>query len=166
MFQFVPSLKLVLSLARKAVMGDCLHEGSPCWNWVGSKTKAGYGYITLRLANGVGRGGRNFRGFGVHRVVYELHRGPVPAGMVLDHLCRNAACCNPAHLEPVTQKMNVQRGDRFGVHKHKPRCPQGHPLVEDNLRKYKGVGSKRQCKQCHRERSRLARSNKEKEPRT
>lgn len=45
-----------------------------------------------------------------YRVVYELAVGPIPAGLVLDHLCRVIACVNPAHLEPVTHAENVRRG--------------------------------------------------------
>jgi hypothetical protein len=46
----------------------------------------------------------------VHRDVYEQLVGPIPEGLVLDHLCRNRSCCNPAHLEPVTTAENVRRG--------------------------------------------------------
>jgi hypothetical protein len=49
-------------------------------------------------------------GYGRHRLVFETLRGPVPRGLVLDHTCRVRACCNVAHLEPVTQRENVRRG--------------------------------------------------------
>lgn len=45
-----------------------------------------------------------------HIVFYERAHGPVPAGLQLDHICRNRRCVNPDHLEPVTQAINVQRG--------------------------------------------------------
>jgi HNH endonuclease len=46
-----------------------------------------------------------------HRAFYEMHRGPIPEGLVIDHRCRNRACVNPEHLEPVTRGENMRRGD-------------------------------------------------------
>jgi hypothetical protein len=71
-----------------------------CWNWTGS-TDRGYGKIGLR---------RGVAPLYAHRVSYEFHVGPIPAGLQLDHLCRNRSCVNPAHLEPVTQRENLARG--------------------------------------------------------
>lgn len=48
-------------------------------------------------------------GYGPHRKVYAAARGPIPAGLTLDHLCRVKACVNPDHLEPVTRAENVRR---------------------------------------------------------
>lgn len=69
-----------------------------------------------------------------HRVVYEHYRGPIPAGLVIDHLCSERACVNPAHLEPVTISENTRRGDspaaitrRLGV------CRRGHEMTPDNV---------------------------------
>lgn len=68
-----------------------------CWLWPGSKSHDGYGKIR--------RDGRTQL---VHRVAYELHVGPVPDGLALDHTCHTRACFNPAHLEPVTPTQNSQ----------------------------------------------------------
>lgn len=75
---------------------------------------------------------------------YELLVGPVPDGMELDHLCRNPPCVNPAHLEPVTHKVNMERG----AWATKTHCPQGHPYDETNTYRTKAGG--RACRACHR----------------
>lgn len=77
-----------------------LHLG-PCWVWKGAKTRDRYASIRWQ--------GRTRPG---HVVSYEIHVGPVPAGLELDHLCRVRGCVNPEHLEPVTRQENVIRGDR------------------------------------------------------
>jgi hypothetical protein len=51
-----------------------------------------------------------------HRLVYELVRGPIPAGQHIDHLCGVRRCVNPDHLEAVTQAINNQRANRKRFH--------------------------------------------------
>lgn len=80
-------------------------DGAPCWNWRGSMRNRSYGSI--------GRGGRGGGSLFTHRVAYELWFGPIPKGLDVDHLCRNPACCNPAHLEAVTRKVNLARGEHW-----------------------------------------------------
>lgn len=65
-----------------------------CWDWIGPLDRYGYG----RKGNDK-----------AHRYVYELLRGPIPAGMVLHHRCENRRCVNPAHLEPLTNTENIRR---------------------------------------------------------
>jgi hypothetical protein len=72
---------------------------TPCWIWQLAKTPDGYGYTRV---------GYDHRR--AHRVLYEQHVGPIPAGLDLDHLCRVRDCVNPAHMEPVTEAENVRRG--------------------------------------------------------
>jgi hypothetical protein len=71
-----------------------------CWLWTAAVSEAGYGVFSLE-------GGANAP---AHRFSYELYRGAIPDGLSLDHLCRVRRCVNPWHLEPVTHKVNVQRG--------------------------------------------------------
>lgn len=112
-----------------------------CWWWIGS-TRRGYGAFWI--------GGRVMRS---HRVAYEASRGPIPPGLTLDHLCKNPACVNPDHLEPVTQYENVMRGDSFSAAKaRQTHCIRGHEMSGDNLR-LKRNGA-RECKECCRNRSR------------
>lgn len=91
---------------------------SGCWLWTASQLN-GYGAIKV--------GGR-FRG--AHRVGYELYKGPIPNGLVLDHLCRVPFCVNPDHLEPVTIGENISRGDNH--HRSKTHCKRGHPFTDEN----------------------------------
>lgn len=70
----------------------------PCWIWTGHVNENGYGRI-----------GYKRKVTGTHRLAYELLVGPIPEGMEPDHLCRERACCNPAHLEPVTHDENMRR---------------------------------------------------------
>ena len=74
-----------------------------CWGWTAAKDpKTGYGNFSDKPT------GR--RMVNAHRMSWELYRGPIPAGLTIDHLCRNTSCVNPDHLEPVTQRENSRRG--------------------------------------------------------
>lgn len=79
-------------------------ELGPCWLWLGKLNEAGYGIMEFKNERPYFRR--------AHRVSYETLKEPIPAGLVLDHLCSNRACVNPTHLEPVTQTVNAARGLR------------------------------------------------------
>jgi hypothetical protein len=83
-----------------------------CWVWQGKRNEAGYGRFTCG-------GKQRF----AHRVAYTWLNGDIPSGLDLDHLCRNRACINPDHLDPVTHKENQYRS-------RKGKCPKGHPQRE------------------------------------
>lgn len=78
---------------------------SECWIWQQELTK-GYGLFW----DGP-RTSKQHRAHQAHRWAYESLVGPIPGGLVIDHLCRQPACVNPAHLEPVTQRENMLRGE-------------------------------------------------------
>lgn len=105
-----------------------------CWFWTGKPNRSGYGVIGITDENG-----RKL--YMAHRVAYEVFAGPIPEGLVLDHLCRNRACVRPDHLEPVEQLENVRRGaaTERGTH-----CPSGHEFTEENTYWV------RTCITCHR----------------
>lgn len=96
-------------------------EFGDCWEWTRGKTK-GYGVTRYSDTPGV------YLMFYAHRWAYEFCNGPIPNGMALDHLCRNAGCVNPDHLEPVTIGENVNRG--WDSRKAKrDTCRRGHALI-------------------------------------
>lgn len=70
-----------------------------CWLWRGTLTRARYGHFNFQC-----------RTYIAHRVGYEFFKGPIPAGLVLDHLCRVRCCVKSHDLEPVTDKENLWRG--------------------------------------------------------
>lgn len=128
-------------------------KGGPgeCWQWLDTPTPAGYGMFRIGgRAGGIATG--------AHRVVWEVVRGAqIPPGMVLDHLCKNTVCVNPDHLEPVTQRINVMRGDSLcatrtnrvdanGV------CHAGHDLTSDAAW-YRAPSGERRCRACLRDRN-------------
>jgi hypothetical protein len=73
-----------------------------CWPWQGTVLASGYGQFRVGLGHAR-----------AHRYAYELLVGPIPDGLTIDHLCRNRACVNPAHMEPVTASENVKRAVPF-----------------------------------------------------
>jgi len=93
----------------------------------------------------------NYRMY-AHRAAYLYAKGPIPDGFVVDHLCKNTRCVNPAHLEAVTRRTNTLRGEgKTAVNAQRLFCVKGHPLFGENLRTYEGIsGPARGCKACGR----------------
>lgn len=110
-----------------------------CWSFRGKHSTEGYGTFW-----------DGTRQTYSHRFAYEAFVGPIPQGLVIDHLCRNRACCNPKHLEPVTHAENCRRGARGRMVTH---CKDGHPLSGDNL---VWVNGRRRCLTCKRAQQREA----------
>lgn len=113
-----------------------------CWVWTGYVGHSGYGQLEFR--------GKKYT---AHRVVYESAVGEVPPGLVLDHLCRNRACVNPDHLEPVTHRVNILRGvSPSADHARMTHCTRGHELTPENL--YIRSCGRRACRPCTLQRNR------------
>lgn len=114
--------------------------------WVALHRPSHHGYVRLKV---------NGRVYAAHRWVYEQMVVEIPAGLEIDHLCRNTSCVNPAHLEPVSHDENMRR-TRLEF------CRRGlHRLSEDNIYHYSGRGKGRTCKTCTLDRLRAARVNKQ-----
>lgn len=110
-----------------------------CWGWRGVVKHTGYGEIMIDAVL-----------WQAHRYAYTLVVGPIPDGKVIDHLCRNRWCVNPAHMEPVTRGENTWRGS---PHRIKTHCPHGHEYTPENT-VIRGVAAgrpQRVCRTCERE---------------
>ena len=135
---------LLFSGERKAELEERfwskVEKTGSCWIWKGSENGEGYGFFHIDQGKML-----------AHRVAYEWAKGPIPEAMTLDHLCRNRACVNPDHLEPVTRRENILRGTSISaINSQKTRCLRGHLLAGDNLRVAirKDGRSYRQCRIC------------------
>jgi len=87
------------------VNGGPWFEGTPCWLWQGATSGEGRG-------GGYGRISIDSCSSAVHRVVYTMIHGYVPAKRQIDHRCTNRLCCNPIHLEDMTHKQNQRKRRR------------------------------------------------------
>lgn len=122
---------------------DSGHGLGECWEWTGSKNGGGYGQAS-----------RDGRKVDSHRLAYEMFVGPLPDGYVADHLCSNRGCCNPVHLEAVTVRENLLRGNSPAARNaRKTHCDHGHALEGENVYRYEREPGKfrRDCKACKRE---------------
>jgi hypothetical protein len=121
-------------------------ESGGCWPWTGRVDRHGYGQVSHR-EDGMRRQ------VAAHRVAYSLAVAPFDRELVVDHLCRNRCCCNPAHLEPVTDGENTRRGVVAFVNSRPvvdgaPVCANGHLVIGSNARRHSKYPHLRVCVQC------------------
>lgn len=113
---------------------------SGCWLWTGTTVRGGYARVQS--------GGKHKL---AHRVAHEALVGPIPTGTEIDHRCRVRCCVNPAHLEPVTHRVNVLRSDGVAARRaRQTHCKRGHELSGANLRTFerKPGHFMRTCRTC------------------
>jgi hypothetical protein len=119
-----------------------------CWLFAGSTNQKDYGSIWNSAIGKLQK---------AHRFMYEALIGEIPEGLVLDHLCGITRCINPDHLEPVTNRENLLRGQGIAASNlRKTHCKHGHPL-ENNVYVFR---TSRICKTCHIARVDKSRKNK------
>jgi hypothetical protein len=126
-----------------------IDQATGCWNWTASRNHAGYGRVGVPGTRSV---------MLAHRYTYEYVYGPIPEGLVTDHLFRNPACVNPDHLEIVTRRINTFRGEHPSIQAHlRGTCQRGHPNAEHGH--YKN-GVRVCCRTCESENQRKRRARR------
>ena len=111
-----------------------LDQTGECWLWTDKIRKDGY--VSMWFYG---------KKTNLHRIMYEHFVGPIPEGLHIDHLCRVRHCCNPEHLEAVTQEENIRRSLQYNANLLKTHCDNGHEFTEENTYRY---GNQRVCKEC------------------
>jgi hypothetical protein len=128
-------------------------QANGCWLWTGQGDKDGYGYFTPYPGS---------RRWMAHVWSYEAHKGPVPEGMDVGHICHDRAviegtcdggtdcmhrrCTNPLHLEPQTRSENTLAQKHY--ERNVTHCPKGHEYTPENT--YVDPKGKRRCRECKR----------------
>lgn len=123
----------IITLRDRLLAKRRINPDTGCWEWTGYILPNGYGNV--------------LRNKYVHRIAYAEFRGPIPDGLVIDHLCRVRHCFNPDHLEAVTFHENLLRGEGTQAqHARQTHCKNGHPFEGENLVMTRA--GERRCREC------------------
>jgi hypothetical protein len=138
------SFASALPLAERLAYMSTPEPNSGCLLFLGAVSADGYGRLEV-----------NGRTELAHRVAYTVAHGPIPKGLVTDHLCRNRSCINDRHLEATSQRVNVVRGVSLsGQYARATACKYGHPFDDANTLWYRrGEAVHRRCRMCNRMRA-------------
>jgi len=118
-----------------------VNKTDDCWLWTAGAISTGYGFFSPFVGKRIL----------AHRWSYEQLVGPIPEGLVIDHLCRVRRCVNPAHLEPVTDAENRRRGASYGLQNGmRTTCIHGHEFTPENTYYSPSREGHRQCRECRR----------------
>ena len=124
-------------------------SNSDCWLW--TKHITSNGYAQMRIGCKADNDRKNVY---AHRVSYEIYKGKIPNGLTIDHLCRVRSCVNPDHLEAVTLRENLARGETLAARNlAKTHCPRGHRYDDENTHTDKN--GRRHCLACNRMRQKI-----------
>lgn len=123
-------------LSHIGISNHNFYEGTACWEWLLSQNTYGYGKIWL-----------NKKTVQTHRLMFEYYCGSICPDLTINHLCRNRNCCNPIHLEQISNKENVLKGTGISaINAKKTHCIHSHEFTPDNT--YITPDNKRNCKTC------------------
>lgn len=130
-----------MNLLPKRIQDKIEVQENECWYWIAYTDPDGYGRVRWN----------NKAGYFAHRAVYEILVGHISEGLQVDHLCRVRHCVNPKHMEPVTNKENINRGSKNSTLKgqfqrNKTHCSRGHPYDVANT--YVTPKGWRMCRAC------------------
>lgn len=142
-----------MSMEEKLLNNSVRDTKTGCLRWTGGHVPRGYGLVW-------DSGARKSRA--VHRVAHEVWVGPIPESHDVDHVadrgCRYRDCIEPTHLEAVTHRENLLRGETVsGVNARKTHCSNNHEFTEENTMIQHG---KRRCRECRRLADRARRAAK------
>lgn len=141
-----PTRSAIVRFFEKVRVSSIVSNGAngPCWDWIGCKSRNGYGQFKVDARRG------STRKTGPHVYAYEYFVGAIPDGFEVHHLCYVRHCCNPLHLALMSHRDNVTDADSItppAINAQKTECSRGHSLSGSNLH-IKPNGS-RQCRACN-----------------
>lgn len=124
--------------------------GEGCWEWQSADDGRGYGVMYVDKTP-----------YKAHRISFQIFYGHISTELQIDHLCMNKRCVNPKHLEQVTQKENLRRGNALSsVYSRRTHCKRGHKLGGDNVTPSAMKRGVRSCRACGIETTKLSKERR------